>query len=102
MNPSGTRPGAETAADLSSGTAAEDWPPLHGPDGGVCGRIVAGEPVTLAQSLIDEAGWRETDFRQDGSNPPYLRIGGKLWMTLSEYEPCFASVSRDLSLPMVR
>lgn len=53
------------------------------------------EPVTLAQSLIRDAGWTAASFSQDGPNPPYLRIGGKLRVSLSEYEPCFSSARRD-------
>lgn len=56
---------------------------------------VASEPVTLAESLMREAGWSPQNFSNAGPNPPYLRIGGKLWMSLTEYEPCFSSYSRD-------
>ena len=54
-----------------------------------------GEPVTLAESLMRDAGWRPENFDTDGSNPPYLRIAGKLRVTLTEFEPCFASFRRD-------
>lgn len=53
------------------------------------------EPVTLAESLMSEAGWGPENFGAEGPNPPYLRIGGKLWVTLTEFEPCFASFRRD-------
>jgi len=56
------------------------------------------QPVTLAESLIARAGWSESNFGEDGPNPPYLRIGGKLWITLTEYEPCFSSFRRDRGL----
>ncbi|SFG82719.1 hypothetical protein SAMN05192565_112126 [Methylobacterium gossipiicola] len=52
-------------------------------------------PTTLAESLITEAGWTRGNFGHDGPNPPYLRIGGKLWLTLTEFEPCFSSFHRD-------
>lgn len=61
-------------------------------------RVPPGEPVTLADSLIIDAGWSEANFSEDGPNPPYVRIGRKLWVTLTEYEPCFASVRRDRGL----
>lgn len=54
-----------------------------------------GEPVTLAESLMREAGWGPENFDTDGPNPPYLRIAGKLRVTLTEFEPCFASFRRD-------
>lgn len=54
-----------------------------------------GQPVTLAESLMSEAGWGLENFGAEGPNPPYLRIGGKLWVTLTEFEPCFASFRRD-------
>ena len=54
-----------------------------------------GEPVTLAQSLMSEAGWGPENFGAEGPNAPYLRIGGKLWVTLTEVEPCFSSYRRD-------
>ncbi|WP_246733429.1 hypothetical protein [Methylobacterium sp. BTF04] len=57
-------------------------------------RIVS-EPVTLAESLMTRAGWSPSNFGDDGPNPPYLRIGGKLWVTLTEFEPCFSSFHRD-------
>ena len=53
------------------------------------------EPITLADSLMIEAGWSPTNFGEEGPNPPYLRIGGKLWVTLTEFEPCFSSFHRD-------
>ncbi|MCJ2029987.1 hypothetical protein MKK50_11350 [Methylobacterium sp. J-043] len=56
---------------------------------------VPSEPVTLAESLMSEAGWGPENFGAEGPNPPYLRIGGKLWVTLTEFEPCFASFRRD-------
>ncbi len=56
------------------------------------------EPVTLAESLMKQAGWTAANFGTDGPNPPYLRIGGKLWVTLTEYEPCFSSFRRDRML----
>lgn len=52
-------------------------------------------PVTLAGSLMTDAGWSASNFSEDGPNPPYLRIGGKLWVTLTEFEPCFSSYHRD-------
>ncbi|WP_019903471.1 hypothetical protein [Methylobacterium sp. 77] len=58
-------------------------------------RTVASEPVTLAESLIQDEGWSPLNFDETGPNPPYLRIGGKLRMTLTDYEPCFSSHSRD-------
>lgn len=54
-----------------------------------------GEAVTLAESLMVEAGWSPLNFSDAGPNPPYLRIGGKLWVTLTDYEPCFSSYRRD-------
>lgn len=56
------------------------------------------EPVTLAESLMQRAGWTAANFGDGGPNPPYLRIGGKLWVTLTEYEPCFSSFHRDRML----
>ncbi|WP_336488451.1 hypothetical protein [Methylobacterium nigriterrae] len=56
------------------------------------------EPVTLAQSLMIEAGWSPANFGEAGPNPPYLRIGSKIRVTLSEVEPCFASFNRDRGL----
>ncbi|MCJ2036025.1 hypothetical protein [Methylobacterium sp. J-068] len=53
------------------------------------------EPVTLADSLMSRAGWGPANFSETGPNPPYLRIGGKLWVTLTEFEPCFSSFHRD-------
>ncbi len=55
----------------------------------------ASEPVTLAESLVESAGWDRANFGGAGPNPPYLRIGRKLRMGLSEYEPCFSSHNRD-------
>jgi hypothetical protein len=55
----------------------------------------ASEPVTLAESLMAEARWSPANFGDAGPNPPYLRIGGKLWVTLTEFEPCFSSFHRD-------
>lgn len=52
-------------------------------------------PVTLAESLMREAGWGPAQFGQEGPNPPYLRIGGRLRLSLSAYEPCFVAVRRD-------
>lgn len=52
-------------------------------------------PIMLAGALRTEAGWGDAQFGHDGPNPPYLRIGGKLWVTLTEYEPCFSSMCRD-------
>lgn len=52
-------------------------------------------PVTLADSLMREAGWGPAQFGREGPNPPYLRIGGRLRLSLSAYEPCFAAVRRD-------
>lgn len=63
--------------------------PLAGPEAA---------PLTLAESLMAEAGWSPANFGGAGPNPPYLRIGGKLWVTLSEYEPCFSSFHRDRML----
>ncbi len=65
---------------------------------GLGDRSVVGEPVTLAESLMSDAGWSAANFGDGGSNPPYLRIGGKLWVTLTEYEPCFSSFHRDRML----
>lgn len=53
------------------------------------------DPVTLAESLVAEKGWKPHHFSQDGPNPPYIRIGGKLWASLTAFEPCFSSVWRD-------
>ncbi len=58
----------------------------------------SGEPVTLAESLMSEAGWGPEQFGREGPNPPYLRIGGKLWVSLTEVEPCFTSFRRDRGL----
>lgn len=63
--------------------------------GDVVPRMAASEPVTLAESLMSEEGWSPLNFDETGPNPPYLRIGGKLSMTLTEYEPCFSSYSRN-------
>ncbi|WP_353612449.1 hypothetical protein [Methylobacterium sp. Leaf456] len=52
-------------------------------------------PVTLAESLMREAGWGPAQFGREGPNPPYLRIGGRLRLSLSAYEPCFAAFHRD-------
>ncbi len=52
-------------------------------------------PVTLADSLVREAGWGPAQFGTEGPNPPYLRIGGRLRLSLSAYEPCFAAFRRD-------
>lgn len=57
--------------------------------------LLVREPTTLAESLMTEAGWTRGNFGHDGPNPPYLRIGGKLWLTLTEFEPCFSSFHRD-------
>nr|WP_244409719.1 hypothetical protein [Methylorubrum populi] len=62
---------------------------------GRAGADRSGEPVTLAESLMSEAGWGPENFGREGPNPPYLRIGGKLWVSLTEFEPCFASFRRD-------
>lgn len=51
-------------------------------------------PVTLAESLMREAGWGPAQFGQEGPNPPYLRIGGRLRLSLSAYEPCFVAYRR--------
>lgn len=53
------------------------------------------DPVTLAESLVSEAGWQPLHFGNAGPNPPYIRIGGKLWVSMTEFEPCFSSVWRD-------
>ncbi|GJE55320.1 hypothetical protein [Methylobacterium thuringiense] len=55
-------------------------------------------PVTLADSLMVEAGWPAANFETTGPNPPYLHIGRKLWVTLTECEPCFSSARRDRGL----
>lgn len=55
----------------------------------------ASAPVTLADSLTREAGWGPAQFGREGPNPPYLRIGGRLRLSLSAYEPCFAAYRRD-------
>jgi hypothetical protein len=68
---------------------------LPADDLGPVGGALATEPVTLAESLMAEAGWSQANFGGDGPNPPYLRIGGKLWVTLTEFEPCFSSFHRD-------
>jgi len=57
--------------------------------------LLVREPTTLAESLMAEAGWSPANFGHDGPNPPYLRIGGKFWVTLTEFEPCFSSFHRD-------
>lgn len=62
---------------------------------GIADGAAASEPVTLAESLMARAGWTVSNFGADGPNPPYLRIGGKLWITLTEFEPCFSSFHRD-------
>ncbi|HEX8417201.1 MAG TPA: hypothetical protein VF641_06305 [Methylobacterium sp.] len=77
----GPRAGLEGKIDLD----AWDQPPAR----------AMGEAVTLAESLMVEAGWSPLNFSDSGPNPPYLRIGGKLWVTLTEYEPCFSSYRRD-------
>lgn len=69
---------------------AEDAPAADPADG-----PAPSEPVTLAESLVSRAGWTVSNFGEDGPNPPYLRIGGKLWITLTEFEPCFSSFHRD-------
>ncbi|WP_342151201.1 hypothetical protein [Methylorubrum sp. SB2] len=51
--------------------------------------------VTLADSLMREEGWGPAQFGREGPNPPYLRIGGRLRLSLSAYEPCFAAFHRD-------
>lgn len=61
----------------------------------IADRSAASEPVTLAESLVSGAGWTRSNFGGHGPNPPYLRIGGKLWITLTEFEPCFSSYHRD-------
>ena len=86
-SPGGLAEGGMTGLALSDEPAAalaERTPPQ-----------LSGEPVTLAESLISEAGWGPENFCTDGPNPPYLRIGGKLRVTLTEFEPCFASFRRD-------
>ena len=85
---------------------AEIDPPAYGIEAGLIagGRAAASagsarpaacEPLTLAESLMIEAGWSPSNFSETGPNPPYVRIGGKLWVTLTEYEPCFSSYNRD-------
>lgn len=64
-------------------------------DDGAPHRPTTSEPVTLAESLMSGAGWSPSNFGGEGPNPPYLRIGGKLWITLTEFEPCFSSFHRD-------
>ena len=82
-------------ASPETDTATSPRPAEHG---GLRRETQAGDPVTLAESLMDAAGWTPESFSQDGPNPPYVRIGGKLWVTLSEYEPCFSSARRDRGL----
>lgn len=53
------------------------------------------DPITLAESLVSAACWKPHHFGHDGPNPPYIHIGGKLWASLTAFEPCFASVWRD-------
>lgn len=53
------------------------------------------ETLTLAQSLVRDAGWGAEQFGDRGPNPPYLRIGGWLRLSLTAYEPCFVSYARD-------
>ncbi|WP_232628811.1 hypothetical protein [Methylobacterium sp. Leaf118] len=53
------------------------------------------ETLTLAESLVREAGWAPEQFSDRGPNPPYLRIGGWLRLSLTAYEPCFVSARRD-------
>lgn len=78
---------ASPGADIASPAPAEP------PPAALAGALP--EPVTLAQSLIAEAGWTRANFGQEGANPPYLRIGGRLRLTLTDYEPCFLSFHRD-------
>lgn len=68
---------------------------LSSDDAGPAADAIASEPLTLAESLMADAGWSPANFGAAGPNPPYLRIGGKLWVTLTEFEPCFSSFHRD-------
>ncbi|GEP05536.1 hypothetical protein [Methylobacterium oxalidis] len=79
---------ASVGTDIALPAAPEPPPVLPGPP-------VPSEPVTLADSLMVEAGWSPVNFGEAGPNPPYLRIGGKLRVTLADYEPCFSSFHRD-------
>ncbi|WP_245516741.1 hypothetical protein [Methylobacterium segetis] len=79
---------ASAGTDIVRPATPEPPPGLPGPP-------VPSEPVTLADSLMVEAGWSPANFGETGPNPPYLRIGGKLRVTLSDYEPCFSSFHRD-------
>ena len=75
------------APDTATPMTAASPPPREAPG--------EGEPVTLAESLIAEAGWSALNFGGTGPNPSYLRIGGRLSPVLREYEPCFSSFRRD-------
>lgn len=81
---------ASHGSDISA-SAPRDAPPA----GTSRAEPMTAEPMTLADSLITDAGWSAANFGATGANPPYLRIGGKLWVTLSDYEPCFSSFHRD-------
>lgn len=91
MTVQGTGRETGTASDPRDLTALT----LSADEAGPAPELLASEPVTLAESLVAEAGWSPANFGGDGPNPPYLRIGGKLWVTLTEFEPCFSSFHRD-------
>lgn len=51
--------------------------------------------ITLADSLLTEAGWERTWFGYDGPFPPYARIGMR-WIPGSlSFEPCFECWKKD-------
>lgn len=92
-----------------AGTETDTTPASTPPSAGTSGPAANGallrkaegghrEPITLADSLMTDAGWPEANFGTGGPNPPYLHIGRKLWVTLTECEPCFSSARRDRGL----
>jgi hypothetical protein len=91
MTVQGTGQDMEPAPDPRDGAT----PDLTFADSRPANGSLVREPTTLAESLVAEAGWSRGNFGHDGPNPPYLRIGGKLWLTLTEFEPCFSSFHRD-------
>jgi hypothetical protein len=91
-HPSGSNPGSLVEAGVAGPALADD--PAGARDEPMPAASY-GEPVTLGESLMREAGWGPENFDTDGPNPPYLRIAGKLRVTLTEFEPCFASFRRD-------
>jgi hypothetical protein len=90
--PSGSNPGGLAEGGMTDPALSDQAPTALD---GRAGADRSGEPVTLAESLMSEAGWGPENFGREGPNPPYLRIGGKLWVSLTEFEPCFASFRRD-------